>query len=220
MLETNLELARIQMVGQQVRGWNVLDPDILQVMNRLPREKFVPIRYRNLAYADSEIPIEHGQIMLRPSVQGRLLQAVQVADGERVLEIGTGSGYLTACLAALGGRVRSLEYHEELARSARATLAGEGFDAVDVVREDAHTLDPEGPEYDVIVVTGSLPDTDCSFMRRLAVGGRLGWFIGQAPVMRAELVTRVAADEWRHESLFETVVPALIGTAPREQFEF
>jgi protein-L-isoaspartate(D-aspartate) O-methyltransferase len=220
MLETNFEQARIQMVGQQVRGWNVLDPDIIQMMGRLPREKFVPARYRNLAYADSEIPIGHGQIMLRPSVQGRLLQAVQIAGGERVLEIGTGSGYLTACLAALGGRGRSLEYHEELAHDARAVLAAEGFDAVDVVHEDAHTLDTEGAEYDVIVVTGSLPDIDRSFMRRLAVGGRLGWFIGQAPVMRTELVTRIETDEWRRENLFETVVPALIGTAPREQFEF
>lgn len=220
MLEINLELARIQMVGQQIRSWNVLDPDVIQVMGRLPREKFVPVRYRNLAYADSEIPLEHGQLMLRPSVQGRLLQAVQIASGERVLEIGTGSGYLTACLAALGGCVRSLEYHEELARGARATLTGEGFEQVNVVCEDAHTLDPEGPEYDIILVTGSLPDTDRSFMRRLAAGGRLIWFIGEAPVMRAELVTRVEADEWRHESLFETVVPALIGTTPREQFEF
>ncbi|MGH8126924.1 MAG: protein-L-isoaspartate O-methyltransferase family protein [Gammaproteobacteria bacterium] len=219
MLETNFEQARIQMVGQQIRGWGVLDPDVVQVMGRLPREKFVPARYRNLAYADSEIPIAHGQIMLRPSVHGRLLQAVQVAHGERVLEIGTGSGYLTACLAALGGDVRSLEYHEELTRDARATLAGEGFDGVEVVCEDTRTLDADGPEYDVIVVTGSLPDADRNFMRRLAVGGRLFWFLGQAPAMRAELVTRVEADEWRREGQFETVVPALIGTEPLEQFK-
>lgn len=219
MLETNFEQARIQMVGQQIRGWDVLDPDVVQVMGRLAREKFAPARYRNLAYADSEIPVGHGQIMLRPSVHGRLLQAVQVARGERVLEIGTGSGYLTACLAALGGNVRSLEYHEELARDARATLADAEFDGVEVVCEDAHTLDADGPEYDVIVVTGSLPETDTSFMHRLAVGGRLGWFLGQAPAMRAELVTRVEADEWRRESLFETVVPALIGTQPVQQFK-
>jgi len=219
MLETNFEQARIQMVGQQIRGWDVLDPEVVRVMGELPREKFVPSRYRNLAYADSEIPIEHGQIMLRPSVHGRMLQAVQVARGERVLEIGTGSGYLTACLAALGGDVRSLEYHEALAKTARAALAGEGFDAVEVIREDAHTLDARGAEYDVIVVTGSLPDTDPGFMHRLAVGGRLIWFLGQAPAMRAELVTRVEDEEWRREGLFETVVPALIGTAPLEQFE-
>ncbi|MGA7966714.1 MAG: protein-L-isoaspartate O-methyltransferase [Gammaproteobacteria bacterium] len=219
MLETNFEQARIQMVGQQIRGWDVLDPDVVRVMGELPREKFVPPRYRNLAYADSEISIEHGQIMLRPSVHGRLLQAVQVARGERVLEIGTGSGYLTACLAALGGDVRSLEYHEALTEGARRTLAEEGFDAVEVVLEDAHTLDAAGPEYDVIAVTGSLPDTNPSFMRRLAVGGRLFWFLGQAPAMRAELVTRVEKDEWRRESLFETVVPALIGTKPLQRFE-
>lgn len=219
MLETNFEQARIQMVGQQIRGWDVLDPEVVRVMGELPREKFVPSRYRNLAYADSEIPIEQGQIMLRPSVHGRMLQAVQVARGERVLEIGTGSGYLTACLVALGGDVRSLEYHDELARGALATLAGAGFDNVEVVREDAHTLDVDGPEYDVIVVTGSLPDTDSGFMHRLAVGGRLFWFLGQAPAMRAELVTRVEKDEWRRENLFETVTPALIGTKPLQRFE-
>jgi len=219
MLETNFEQARIQMVGQQIRGWDVLDPDVVDVMGRLPREKFVPERYRNLAYADSEIPIEHGQIMLRPSVHGRLLQAVQVARGERVLEIGTGSGYLTACLAALGGEVRSLEYHAALAAGARSALAGEGLGKVEVVHDDSHTLDAQGAEYDVIVVTGSLPDTDRSFMRRLALGGRLFWFLGQAPAMRAELVTRVEAEEWRRENLFETVVPPLIGTAPLEHFE-
>lgn len=219
MLETNFEQARIQMVGQQIRGWDVLDPDVVRVMGELPREKFVPPRYRNLAYADSEIPIEHGQIMLRPSVHGRVLQAIELARGERVLEIGTGSGYLTACLAELGGDVRSLEYHEALAKGARATLSGEGFDAVEVIHEDAHTLDAGGAEYDVIVVTGSLPDTDPSFMQRLAVGGRLVWFLGQAPAMRAELVTRVEREEWRREGLFETVVPALIGTTPLEQFE-
>lgn len=219
MLETNFEQARIQMVGQQIRGWDVLDPDVVDVMGRLPREKFVPERYRNLAYADSEIPIEHGQIMLRPSIHGRLLQAVQVARGERVLEIGTGSGYLTACLAALGGEVRSLEYHAALVAGARTTLGEQGFRGVEVIHEDAHTLDVRGMEYDVIVVTGSLPDTDRSFMRRLAPGGRLIWFLGQAPAMRAELVTRVEAKEWRRENLFETVVPPLIGTAPLEHFE-
>lgn len=219
MLETNFEQARIQMVGQQIRGWDVLDPEVVRVMGELPREKFVPPRYRNLAYADSEIPIEHGQIVLRPSVHGRMLQSVQVARGERVLEIGTGSGYLTACLAALGGDVRSLEYHEELARGARTALDGAGFDGVEVVCEDAHTLDVDGPEYDVIMVTGSLPDADPSFMHRLAVGGRLFWFLGQAPAMRAELVTRVEKEEWRRENLFETVAPALIGTKPLQQFE-
>ncbi len=220
MLEVNFEEARKQMVGQQIRGWDVLDPDVVEVMSRLPREHFVPEQYRNLAYADSEIPIGHGQIMLRPSIQGRILQAAQLQRGERVLEIGTGTGYLTACLAALGGNVRSLEYHEDLTRAAQKSLGSIGTENVEVVREDAHTLDAHGASYDVIIVTGSLPAADRSFMQRLAHGGRLVWFLGQPPAMRVELVTCVEDDEWRRESLFETVVPPLIGAAPVRRFEF
>jgi protein-L-isoaspartate(D-aspartate) O-methyltransferase len=220
MLEMNFEEARKQMVGQQIRGWDVLDPDVVDVMSRLPREHFVPELYRNLAYADSEIPLGHGQIMLRPSVQGRILQAAQVQRGERVLEIGTGTGYLSACLAALGGEVRSLEYYEDLANAAKKSLGAIGTENVDVVHEDAHTLEAKGASYDVIIVTGSLPAADRSFMQRLARGGRLVWFLGQAPAMRAELATCVEDDEWRREGLFETVVPPLIGTAPVRQFEF
>lgn len=220
MLEINFQEARSQMVGQQIRGWGVLDPDVATVMDRLERERFVPERFRSLAYADSEIPIGQGQIMLRPSVQGRVLQAAQVAAGERVLEVGTGTGYLTACLAALGGEVRSIEYHRELADAARATLEASGTSGVTVVHDDAHALEASGAEYDVIVVTGSLPEADRSFMQRLAVGGRLVWFLGQPPAMLAELVTRVEDDEWRREGLFETVVPPLIGTEPKRQFEF
>lgn len=220
MLEMNFEEARKQMVGQQIRGWDVLDPDVIDVMTRLPREHFVPEQYRNLAYADSEIPIGHNQIMLRPSVQGRILQAAQVQRGERVLEIGTGTGYLSACLAALGGEVRSLEYHEDLANAAQKSLGAIGAENIDVVREDAHTLEANGASYDVIVVTGSLPAADRSFMQRLARGGRLVWFLGQAPAMRAELVTCVEDDEWRREGLFETVMPPLIGTTPVRRFEF
>src|SRR6056297_780725 len=220
MLEVNFEEARKQMVGQQIRGWDVLDPDVVDVMSRLPREHFVPEQYRNLAYADSEIPIGHGQIMLRPSVQGRILQAAQVQRGERVLEIGTGTGYLSACLAALGGEVRSLEFHEDLANTAKKSLGAIGTENVEVAREDAHTLEPHGAGYDAIIVTGSLPAADRSFMQRLAHGGRLVWFLGQAPVMRAELVTCVENDDWRREGLFETVVPPLIGAASVHRFEF
>lgn len=220
MLETNFEQARLQMVGQQIRGWDVLDPDVVDVMSRLPREHFVPEKYRNLAYADSEIPIGNAQIMLRPSVQGRILQEAQVQRGERVLEIGTGTGYLSACLAALGGDVRSVEYHKELADGAREALSRIDASNVDVVHEDAHTLDADGPEYDVILVTGSLPTADKSFMNRLAHGGRLVWFLGESPAMRAEKVIRIDAEEWRREGLFETVVPPLIGTRPVRRFEF
>lgn len=219
MLEINFEKARLQMVDQQVRGWAVLDPAVNAVMERLPRERFTPERYRNLAYADSEIPIGHGQIMLRPSVQGRLLQAAQVRGGERVLEVGTGTGYLAACLAALGGEVRSAEIHEELAQAARSNLAAEGFAGVDVAHGDLHTLADAEPDYDAIVVTGSLPAPDPAFARHLRVNGRLVWILGRAPAMRAELVTRVAVEEWSHEGLFELVVPPLEGVADPRRFE-
>lgn len=220
MLEVNFERARAQMVSQQIRGWGVLDPDVIAVMGRLARERFVPERYRNLAYADSQIPIGQGEVMLQPSVQGRLLQAVEIAHGERALEVGTGTGYLAACLAELGAKVYSVEYHAELAKTAGETLAAYGISGVTVAQEDAHTMEESGTRYDVILVTGSLPETDRSFMHRLSVGGRLGWILGQAPAMHAELVTRVDTEEWRRESLFETVVPPLIGAVAKEAFEF
>ncbi|MGH8272936.1 MAG: protein-L-isoaspartate O-methyltransferase family protein [Gammaproteobacteria bacterium] len=220
MLEVNMAAARRQMVDQQVRGWGVIDTEVVAVMSELARERYAPERYRNLAYADSPIPIGHGEVMLLPSVQGRIMQAVQVAAGERVLEIGTGTGYLTACLAALGGRVRSVDIHEEFVAAAGEQLAADGFGRVELACADAHTLEAEGPEWHVIVVTGSLPERDPSFPRRLAEGGRLLWIVGEAPAMRVEVVTRTGSEEWRTTGLFETVVPALVGTSALRRFEF
>lgn len=220
MLEINLEEARRQMVDQQVRGDRVLDPDVLGVMAELPRHEFAPERYRNLAYADSKIPIGHAEVMLAPGIHGRLLQAVAVEKGERVLEVGTGSGYLTACLAALGGRVRSVDVHEDFVEGARKRLRDNGFGGVELACEDAHELRARDASWDVIVVTGSLPERERSFPRRLARGGRLIWIIGAEPAMRVELVTRLGAEEWRREGQFETVVKALQGTVRRRSFEF
>lgn len=220
MLEINYETARLKMVDNQIRSWDVLDPSVCAVMQQLPRERFTPERYRNLAYADSEIPIGNGQVMLRPSVQARMLQAAQVHAGELALEIGTGTGYLAACLAALGARVRSVDIYDELVGAARTSLAAQGYDDVELAVEDAHTLAEDGPEYDVILVTGSLPLVDPAFGRRLAPGGRLVWIVGEAPAMRAELVTRVGADEWRTEGLFETAVAPLAGVERPRRFEF
>ncbi|MGH8427361.1 MAG: protein-L-isoaspartate O-methyltransferase family protein [Gammaproteobacteria bacterium] len=220
MLEINFEAARLQMVDQQVRAWNVLDSQVTRVMGELARERFTPEPYRNLAYADSNIPIGHGEIMLAPKVQGRLLQALQVRAGDRVFEIGTGTGYLTACLAALGGTVRSVDVREDFVRTASRSLADAGFDTIEMAEEDAHTLSAEGPAYEVILVTGSLPVADPCFPRRLAVGGRLAWIVGEAPAMRVELVTRIDEGEWRTEGLFETVAPPLVGTRPPRRFDF
>ncbi|MGH8161937.1 MAG: protein-L-isoaspartate O-methyltransferase family protein, partial [Gammaproteobacteria bacterium] len=141
MLEMNMEAARRQMVDQQVRGWGVIDTEVVEVMSKLARERYVPERYRNLAYADSPIPIGHGEVMLMPSVHGRILQAVQIEAGERVLEIGTGTGYLTACLAALGGRVRSVDIHDDFVAAAGPRLAEDDLGRVDLACADAHTLE-------------------------------------------------------------------------------
>jgi protein-L-isoaspartate(D-aspartate) O-methyltransferase len=220
VLAMNLEVARRQMVDQQVRGVAVIDTEVVAVMSELARERYVPERYCNLAYADSPIPIGHGEVMLLPSVHGRILQAVQLKPGERILEIGIGTGYLTACLAALGGRVRSVDIHEDFVSAAGERLAADGFGHVELACADAHTLEAEGPEWDVIVVTGSLPVRDPSFPRRLAEGGRLLWIVGERPAMRVEMLTRTGAEEWRTSGLFETVVPALVGAAPPHKFTF
>lgn len=220
MLDVNLEIARHQMVDQQVRGRGVLDPDVDRAMRALLRHRYVPKDYRHVAYADSPLPIGHGEIMLQPSVHGLMLQAIEVQTGERVLEVGTGSGYLTACLAVLGGRVRSVDIHEDFVREAKRRLAEDGFDDVEFACEDTHTLAPEGPAWDVIVVTGSLPVRDASFERRLALGGRLIWIVGDAPAMRVELVTRLEDDEWRRAGQFEVSVPALQGAPQARRFEF
>lgn len=220
MLEMNYELARDQMVNRQVREWDVLNRKVCEVMGRLARERFTPERYRTLAYADTEVPIGHGEIMLRPSVQARMLQAAEIRAGDRVLEVGTGTGYLTACLTALGGTVRSVDIHEDLVEAARHGLAEEACGEAEFGVEDAHRLRDEGPAYEAILVTGSLPSRDPSFARRLVVGGRLVWIIGAAPAMRVELLTRAGEEDWRTEGLFETVVPVLKGAERPRRFEF
>lgn len=220
MLEFNYAAARRQMIEQQVRTWEVLDPAVVAVMGRIPRERYAPDRYRNLAYADSAIPLGHGEIMLAPKLQGRLLQALAVHPGDQALEIGTGTGYLAACLAALGAQVRSIEIREDFVAIAREHLAAARLASIELVQEDGHTLPTEGPRYDVILVTGSLPVADTTFPHRLALSGRLVWIVGEAPTMRVERVIRVDTNEWRTEALLETVVPPLIGVEPPRHFEF
>ncbi len=220
MLEFNHAAARRQMIEQQVRTWNVLDPAVATVMDRIPRENYTPDRYRSLAYADSTIPIGHGEIMLAPKLQGQLLQALAIRPGDQALEIGTGTGYLSACLATLGAGVRSVEIREDFISMARENLAANRLGSIEVIREDGHTLSAAGPRYDAILVTGSLPVADETFLHRLALSGRLVWIVGEAPVMRVERVIRVGTNEWRTETLLETVVPPLIGVEPPRRFEF
>jgi len=215
----NVELARRQMIEQQVRAWEVLDPRVLGVMAQVRRELFVPPAYRDVAFADTAIPLGHGSSMLAPKVEGRILQALELAADEAVLEVGTGSGFFAACLARLAGAVRTLEIRPEFCAAARENLRAAGISGVNIETTDAMTLDPSAL-YDAIAVTGSLPVHDARFERALKVGGRLFVVIGSAPVMEALLVRRVSTTEWLRESLFETVVEPLVNAPQPPRFVF
>ncbi|HUA23987.1 MAG TPA: protein-L-isoaspartate O-methyltransferase [Steroidobacteraceae bacterium] len=211
--------AREQMIEQQVRAWDVLDARVLETLRKVPRESFVPPQHRFLAFADVEIPLPCGQHMLRPSVAGRLLQAVALTGGERVLEVGTGSGFVTACLRAGAASVRSLELFPELVELARRNVSTLGLRDIDIVALDATRLDSDA-RYDVIAVTASLPIPDERFQRQLAVGGRLFVVVGQPPVMEARLIRRITEDAWGTESLFETVIDPLVHATRPQGFVF
>ena len=211
--------AREQMIEQQVRAWDVLDARVLEVLRKVPRELFVPPEQRYRAYADAEVPLPGGQNMLRPSVVGRLLQALLPAAAERVLEIGTGTGFVTACLRAMATQVRTLEIFPELAGIARRNLALSGLGDVEVVDADAMQGD-SGARYDVIALTASLPVYVARLARMLAVGGRLFVVVGAAPVMDARLVTRTSEDSVTTRSLFETVIDPLVNAARPAEFTF
>jgi protein-L-isoaspartate(D-aspartate) O-methyltransferase len=208
-----------QMVEQQVRAWDVLDERVLDVMRRVPRELFVPRAQRYRAYADVEVPLARGQHMLRPSVAGRLLQAVLPQEHEQVLEIGTGTGFVTACLRRLGQAVRSLEIFPELAEEARRNLSSLGLGDAEVHEADA-LQGADGARYDVIAVTASLPLYDARFERMLSIGGRLFVVIGEAPVMDARLIERTGESSFSTRSLFETVIDPLVNAPRPAEFSF
>jgi protein-L-isoaspartate(D-aspartate) O-methyltransferase len=209
----NFEAAREQMIEQQVHTWDVFDDRVLAAMRSVPREHFTPPVYREVAFADAPIPLPHGQWMLPAKIHGRILQSLQIQPADVVLEVGSGSGYLTACLGRLAARVQSLELFEDLAQLARQSLLQTAVNNVVVDTADGMRLDQEAT-YDAIAVTGSLPLYDERFQRALRKGGRLFVVVGQAPIMEAWLVTRMGEREWHRESVFETCIEPLVN-APR-----
>lgn len=215
----NIELAREQMIEQQVHAWDVFDERVLDTMRDVRREQFAPTPFSEIAFADAPIPLPHGQSMLPAKIQGRILQALAPAAADVALEIGTGSGYLAACLGRLAARVRSIEIFPELAELAQRNLFTASANNVSVEVGDGMRL-TEQSAYDVIAVTGSLPLYDERFQQALRIGGRLFVVVGQAPVMEAWQVTRVGEREWQRESLFETVIAPLVNAPRPAEFVF
>lgn len=220
MSEINFETARRNMVEQQIRTWDVLDPRVLDLIARMRREDFVPARYRNLAYADTDIPIGRGHVMMAPKLEARLLQELDIDPKDRILEVGTGSGYMTALLASLGKQVYSVEIVPELKLEAARRLETQGISNVTLDVGDAARGWPRHKPYDVILLTGSLPLLPEGFTNTLAVGGRMIAVIGKAPVMEAKLIRRVREDCFEERSLFETVVPPLMNAQEPSKFTF
>ena len=210
----NTDYAREQMVEQQVRAWEVFDAAILEVFRAVPRERFVPQAYESLAFADTEIPIGHGQSMLTPTIEGRLLQALELRPADRVLEVGTGTGFLSACLARLAASVISIDIVGEFIENAQLRLEDAGTNNVALSVMDAMRELPD-EAFDAIAVTGSIQQFDPRFVEALRPEGRLFVVVGDAPVMEARLIRRGTGDTWRTESLFETCVTPLVhGAAP------
>ncbi len=221
--DMELEQARFNMIEQQIRPWDVLDQRVLDLLASVPREDFVPEAYRRLAYADIAIPLDEGEVMMHPKLEARMLQAVDLHPTDVVLEIGTGSGYVTALLATMTRHVYSVEIHPALSETAAARLAARGLENVTLEVGDASRgWDGGGRRYDVIVITGSLPQLPASFQNKLNRGGRLFAVVGEAPVMEAVLVRREGphAHDFSREALFETEVPPLRNAPRPRRFVF
>jgi protein-L-isoaspartate(D-aspartate) O-methyltransferase len=216
----NIEQARFNMVEQQIRTWEVLDQAVLDLLYVVRREEFVPDAYRSLAFSDLEIPIGHGQSMMQPKVEARILQEVAPKSTDRVLEVGTGSGYLAALLAHRARHVHSVEIVPELKQLGEANLRRAGVANVTVEGGDAARGWAKRAPYDVIVLTGSTPELPEAFLAQLAPGGRLFAVVGEAPVMEARLVTCVAPGSFNAVDLFETVLAPLANALEPDRFEF
>ena len=215
----NTDYARLQMVNQQVRGWNVYDEDVLDMLRSLPREDFVPAAYASLAFADIAIPLGHDEFMMTPTIEGRLLQALGLQGDESILEIGTGSGFMAACLAKLGAHVTSIDIHGDFIDASRNKLEHAGIENVELLQMDATQERPDG-QFDAIAVTGSIQTFDPRFVDALNPHGRLFVVVGDSPAMEAKLIERAANHDWQSISLFETDLKPLVHGALPPQFRF
>lgn len=218
-ITTDPSIARGQMVRQQVRTNDVFDDTILGVLDQLPRHEFVPRRYANLAYADTRIPIGRGEVMMAPITEGRLLQALALKESDRVLEIGTGSGFLTACLASLASSVLSLDIHPEFTERAAASLARAHLENAELLTQDAMRDLPKD-SFDAIAITGSLRELGTRWTSLLKPGGRLFAIVGEMPVMQAVKVLKDSGSGTSRTALFETAIPALKHADAESTFAF
>ena len=216
----DLEQARFNMVEQQIRPWDVLDQTVLDLLFKVRREEFVPAAYRSLAFVDMEIPLGHGESMWSPKLEARVVQSLQLKKTDKVLEIGTGSGYLTALLAAMAGQVHSVDIHADFIKDAEARLKAHGYSNVILEAGDASRGWEAHAPYDVIVVTGSLPVMPDNLPAQLAPGGRLFAVVGDDPVMTAQLISCVTHGVYRSENLFETSLKPLVNALQPERFSF
>ena len=212
--------ARFNMVEQQVRPWNVLDFGVLDVLNSVPREDFVPQAYKNLAYSDIGIPIGHGEEMLHPKYQGRILQLLMIKPGEIVLEVGTGTGYLTALLSKMADHVYSVDVEPDFLKTAAANLAKQNITNVTLEEGDGSRGWSEHGPYDAIAVSGSMAEAYDELKANLKTGGRLFVVIGEGPTMEAMLYTRTGENSWEEEAIFETDIPPLHNAVKPQKFDF
>jgi protein-L-isoaspartate(D-aspartate) O-methyltransferase len=216
----NIEQARFNMIEQQIRTWEVLDPEVLDLLFEVKREDFVPPEYRELAFADLEIPLGHGEAMWQPKVEARVLQELGVRAHENVYEVGTGSGYLAALLARRARHVTSAEIHPDLKAFGAQNLRRAGIGNVTLLEGDSARAPLAESAFDVIVLTGSTPILPQAFLDRLAPGGRLFAVVGDPPVMKAVLVRQPVPGAFQHAELFETLVKPLVNAAQPTRFRF
>lgn len=216
----DIETARFNMIEQQIRPWDVLDPRILKALHDVHRESYVPPAYRNLAFADMHIPLAHGQVMMQPKQEARLLQELALKPGDRVLEIGTGSGYVTALLAHLAGRVDTVDIFPDFLESAERKLHDHGVTDVTFHEGDGARGWETNRTYDAIFLTGSVSELPEQYKSLLADGGRLAAIVGGEPVMEAVLVEHLAGEQYRTVSLFDTSLPPLVHSEAEPSFIF